>query len=128
MEFVDKKKFDRAEALPDDEPDGIDFTVLSEEEIDKLIIEMENPVKAQQRIAVQMKHFLDTRMNTEIKQRGFPSDSTRRWVELYNNTLEKIQKALYGDKSVNLNLNVHKISHGDIATRIRKAKKRVSSD
>lgn len=121
METVSKKKFDRAKALSKKENVGIDLTVLSEEEINNLLVEMENPVKAQQRLAVQIKHFLDHRIKAEMKDKGFLSDHTRRWVESYNNTLEKIQKALYGDKHANLNLNfnANKISHADIAQKIR---------
>ena len=45
-----------------------------------------------------------------MKTKGYLSDHTRRWVESYNKILDKIQAAIYGDKSVNLHL--HKVSRG----------------
>lgn len=92
---------------------------LTEAQFNELLDEMKNPVHAQKRLAVQVKTFLDKRIKSEMVEKGFLSDHTRRWVESYNNILEKIQKALHGDKSVNLNL--HQISHSQIATMIRKA-------
>lgn len=95
--------------------------VISEEKFKGLLEEMKNPVQAQKHLAVQIKIFLDKRIDDEMADKGYLSDITRRWVESYNNILEKIQKALHGDKSVNLHL--HKVSHSQIAAKIRNAQK-----
>lgn len=116
MDKISQKEFDKAAAI---KPEKIEGKELSESDFKSLLEEMQNPVQAQQRIAVQIKIFLDRRIKLEMKEKGFLSDHTRRWVESYNNILEKIQKALHGDKSVNLHL--HKVTHSQIATKMREA-------
>ena len=120
MDEISQKQFDEAKALA---PEKIDeeSNELTEGEFNNLLEQMQNPVRAQQRLAVQVKNFLDGRIKKEMKDKGFLSDHTRRWVESYNNILEKIQKALHGDKSVTLNL--HKVTHSQIATKMREAMK-----
>ena len=120
MEKVSKKNFEEAEKLPPIEKENnSNFVEMTTAQFEKSLEEMQNPVQAQKSIAVKIKHFLDKRIADEMREKGYLTDSTRRWVETFNNTLEKIQKALYGDKSVNLHM--HKIvSHSEIAARMRK--------
>ncbi len=120
MDEISQKEFDKAAAI---HPEKIEDAnkEITENEFNNLLEEMQNPVAAQQRLAVQIKTFLDKRITEEMKNKGFLSDHTRRWVESYNNILEKIQKALHGDKSVSL--HVHSISHSQIATKMREAVK-----
>jgi len=116
IDEISQKEFDKAVALHPEKVED-DFKELTESEFKVLLEEMQNPVQAQQRIAVQIKIFLDKRISDEMKKKGFLSDHTRRWVESYNNILEKIQRALHGDKSVNLHL--HKVTHSQIAAKMR---------
>lgn len=118
MDEISQKEFDKASALHPEKLED-DNHELTESEFARLLGEMQNPVQAQQHLAVKIKSFLDKRITDEMKDKGFLSDHTRRWVESYNNILEKIQKALHGDKSVNLHL--HKVSHSDISTKIRES-------
>ncbi len=118
MDKISQEEFDEAAKQYPGKKE-IEGTEISETEFDKLLEEMQNPVQAQQRLAVQIKTFLDSRIKLEMKEKGFLSDHTRRWVESYNNILEKIQKALHGDKSVSLHL--HKVTHSQIATKMREA-------
>ena len=118
MDEISQREFDKAAALHPDKLED-ESKELTESEFAKLLEEMQNPVQAQQKLAVQIKNFLDGRIKDEMKDKGFLSDHTRRWVDSYNNILEKIQKALHGDKSVNLHL--HKVSHSDISTKIRES-------
>ena len=118
MDEISQEQFDKAVKLcPERKEDEI--KELTENEFKALLEEMQSPVNAQQRLAVQIKTFLDKRINEEMRAKGVLSDHTRRWVESYNNILEKIQKALHGDKSVNLHL--HKVTHSQIATKMREA-------
>jgi len=91
----------------------------SEEDVDmeELLKAMNNPVKAQQEMAVKIQLYLNLAIAEDINKKGYLTEHTRKWVESYNNILEKIQRALHGDKSVNLHL--HKISHSEIAAKIR---------
>lgn len=118
MDKISQEQIDEAIALVP-EVIGKESNEVTEDEFNNLLEEMQNPVQAQQRVAVQIKIFLDKRIDEEMKEKGYLSDHTRRWVESYNNILEKIQKAIHGDKSVNLHL--HRVSHSDIAAKIRKA-------
>ena len=120
MDEISQKEFDNAAEKPSGKVVE-EIKELTESEFAKILEEMQNPVQAQQRLAVQIKTFLDKRIKEEMKKKGFLSDHTRRWVESYNNILEKIQKALHGDKSVNLHL--HKVTHSQIATKMREAMK-----
>lgn len=120
MQVVDKKKYEEAEKLPS--PKASSSLIpeeLTEETLKQYMDDMMNPVDAQRRLAAQIKHFLDNQVKKDMKEKGYLSDYTRRWAETYNNLLEKIQKALYGDKSVNLHL--HKVSISQVAQRIRQA-------
>jgi len=120
MDEISQKEIDEAVALS---PEKIDeeSNELTESDFKKLLEEMQNPVLAQQHLAVKIKNFLDKRINEEMNGKGFLSDHTRRWVESYNNILEKIQKALHGDKNVSLHL--HKVTHSQIAAKMREVMK-----
>ncbi len=121
MEIVDKEKFEGAEKLPvAGGESGPEFRQLTDQEFSGLLEAMQNPVRAQQEIAVQIKNFLEQRMEKELAEKGILSDHTRRWVETYNEILAGIQKALYGDRSVNLHIH-QKVTHSQIAAKIRKA-------
>ena len=120
MDEISQKEFDEAAKHPLEKVEN-STKELSEKEFNALLEEMQNPVKAQQHLAVQIKTFLDERIKEEMDSKGFLSDHTRRWVESYNNILEKIQKALHGDKSVNLHL--HKVTHSQVAAKMREAMK-----
>lgn len=122
MDIIGKDDFDDAEKLPLPEPEKPTAAPgqkeITDEEFQALLIKMKNPVEAQKELAVQIKTFLDHQMKKEMSEKGYLSDFTRRWVSQYNDLLEKIQKSLYGDKSVNLHLV--KVSHSDIAQKVRK--------
>ena len=117
MDVVKKDDFDSAEDLPEVKEKKPKYPGPTESEFQAMLESMQNPVEAQKHLAVKIKAFLDKRIAEEMQEKGFLSDHTRRWVESYNSILDKIQKSLYGDKSVNL--HVHKISHSQIASKIR---------
>jgi len=119
MEMIGKDKFERAKDMsPTLKEDAITEEVTPEK-MEKMLVEMENPVKFQKELAVKIKIALDQQIKMELEKKGVLSDHTRRWVESYNKILDRIQSALYGDKSVNLHL--HKVSHSDISNKIRES-------
>lgn len=124
MDIIDEKEFNKTEIVPSVVKKSPEETwnTITDDQFEVMLDDMKNPVDAQRRLAVQVKAFLDTRIDAEMESKGILSDHTRRWVETYTNLLEKIQKALYGEKSVNLNLKA-KISHSQVASLIRGAKK-----
>jgi hypothetical protein len=120
MEIITKEKFEEAAQL---KPVlNVDATAgeMTEEKFEQLMKDMQNPVNFQKEIAVKIKYSLDLQIKLDLEKQGVLSDHTRRWVETYNKILEKIQSAIHGDKSVNL--HIHKVSHGDIAARLRELK------
>ena len=121
MEEIDKEKFEKAKDMkPVSQLDSDDkIKQPTKQEFEALLEAMKDPVKAQQEIAAKIKSFLDQRIDFELKKNGSLSSGTRMWVESYNNLLEKIQKAMHGDKSVNLHLV--KVSHSDVAQKIRES-------
>lgn len=123
MDKIDEGKYNEAEKIKDNEkPNKNKKFVITAKNIEKNLIEMENPTLAQKKLAVKLKLFLDKRINEELSKKGMLSDSTRRWVNSYNSILEKIQKAMNEDKGVNINL--HTVSHSDIAAKLREASKK----
>ena len=117
MDKISQEEFDRAAKIFPEEISE-ENKELTESEFKSLLDQMQNPIQAQQHLAVQIKTFLDKRIKKEMSSdKGTLSDHTRRWVESYNNILEKIQKALHGDKSVSLHL--HKVTHSQIAAKMR---------
>lgn len=118
MENISKDEFN--EATPKGSKKAPEEKV-DEKNFEELLKEMENPIAQQKKLAVQIKRFLDKRIKKEMESdKAILSDNTRRWVDSYNSILEKLQKALHGDKSVSLHVNV---SHSDIATKIRESYK-----
>lgn len=92
---------------------------ISEQDFSEMLKDMQNPVNSQKEIAVKVKMFLDKRIKDEMAKNGVLGDNTRRWIETYISLLEKLQRAIYGDKT--LNLHVHKVTHGEIAAKMRES-------
>ena len=117
MEMITKDKFEQASELAPILKEGAMLDEMTDEKFQTMLKDMQNPVNFQKELAVNVKFSLDHQMKMDIQKNGVLSDHTRRWVESYNKILDLIQKNLHGDKSVNL--HIHKVSHGDIAARIR---------
>ncbi len=114
MEEISIKQLDEAMALA---PERKEEKVITDKDFTKMLQDMQNPVNSQKEIAVKVKIFLDKRIKDETENNGFLGDNTRKWVDTYTSLLEKLQRAIHGDKS--LNLHVHQISHGEIAAKMR---------
>jgi len=117
MKIIDKKKFDEMEVVVPEIQKYDVIEPITEKEINDLMQKMNDPVECHKEIAVKIKHYLDSKIDQDIIQKGVITESTRRWVEVYNNTLERIHKETYGDRSVSLHL--HQISHADISAKMR---------
>ena len=120
MEIIDKKEFDNAPAVPIPEDNPSNVPLLTEEEVNVIIKKLEQPVDLQKELAAKLKLYIDQRMNKELTEKGYLSDFVRRWISEYNELLDRIQKNLYVDKSVNIHL--HKVSHSNISAMMRKYK------
>lgn len=119
MEIMGQDKFEEAKSMKPTLKENAKLKQHTNEEMEKMLEEMQSPVKFQKELAVKIKIALDHQIRLEMESKGILSDHTRRWVESYNKILDRIQSAIYGDKSVNLHL--HKVSHSDISTKIRES-------
>ena len=93
--------------------------VITDADFASLLKDMQNPVNAQKEIAVKIKLFLDKRIEDELVKNGVLGDNTRKWIETYTSLLDRLQKAIHGDKT--LNLHVHQVTHGEIAAKMRES-------
>lgn len=126
MEIMGQDKFDEAKNMKPILKEGAKVKKYSQEEIEVMLEQMEHPIKFQKELAVKVKIALDHQMKLEMESKGLLSDSTRRWVESYNKILDRIQSAIYGDKTVNLHL--HKVSHSDISEKIRESNLEIKTE
>lgn len=118
MDLIDESKFKEAEKMkPTLRIMGNNNKEITEKEMEIMMAELQNPINAQKEMAVKVKFFLDKRIKEEMETKNTLSDNTRRWLDTFNSMMEKLQKAIHGDKSVNITLT--KISHQDIAAKIR---------
>jgi hypothetical protein len=97
-------------------------TEIVEKNFGEVLEKMSNPVDFQKDLATKMKQFLDRKMESEMADLGFLSETTRKWVVDYNNVLNMLHKNIHGDKSTQLNL--HLVGHSSIAAKIRKHTKK----
>lgn len=125
IEIIDAEKYKEAENMRPTVREDMKLPEISKEEMEKLMEEMQSPVRFQKEMAVKIKRALDNQIKHELATRGVLSEQTRKWVDTYNKILEKIQSAIYGDKSVNLHL--HKVSHSDISNKIRESEFEISA-
>ena len=118
METVDEKTFNDI-VIPEESGDLAPgkMALMTKDDLKDLVKSHEHPVERQKELAAKLKFYIDARMALEFKD-GIITDHTRRWVKLYNNLLENIQKAIYGDKTHHL--HEHRVSHATIAMQMRK--------
>ena len=119
MEVITRKQFESAKDMKPTLNKNAIVKNYTSEQMEEMLLEMQSPVKFQKELAIKIKLSLDHQMDIELETKGILSDHTRRWVESYNKILDRIQSAIYGDKSVNLHL--HKVSHSDISNKIRES-------
>jgi len=128
VEIIDERSLEKTSDKPMEVkfvPDKLELQEMSDEEFTNLVKQMDDPLQAQKILAAKICHYLGQQIDMDLHNKKILSDHTRRWVELYNNMVEKIHKEQFGEKSVNL--HVHTISHSDIASKIREANKNADS-
>lgn len=73
--------------------------------IDSLTTSQDFTVDALTKLAAIAYHMVTQNMAQESVEKGKLSDHTRRWFETLTNTLEKLHRAKFGDKSIHVNIN-----------------------
>ena len=90
-------------------------------DLEKVKEDFDNPVEFQKELAGHMRQFIMHRSKQEMEEKGYYTDYLRRWIEVYSELTDKIEKNLHGSKSVNLNVN--EVSHSAIGAKIRASMK-----
>lgn len=122
MQIIGPDQYEDTKQRMEKQKEKKELTVADTKEVTennfRLMLEkMENPVDVQKELAVKIKKFLDRQIEKEMENDNVLSEFTRRWIKDFNDILDKIQKNLYGEKS--LHLHSVKITHADIAAKIR---------
>ena len=131
MDMIKKEDLDSVDLTNEEGLGPADTPIMTKDDIKAVVKKMDQPVELQKDLAARLKLFLDKRIREEMKNKGYLSDFTRRWVKEYNDLLDRIHRNLYGDKSVHLHLG--KVTHAHIASAMREyedipARKEVSAD
>lgn len=113
MDQINEKDFEDAESLPVEEDKSL--ITIDEGELEKLLADLDQPVESMKKIAAKLQVYLDVKINQELDTVGYISESTRKIMHEYNDLLDKIQKALHGEKKT-LDGN---LTHGQIGSMIR---------
>ena len=92
--------------------------LFKQDDLDVIRKGLENPVEVQKDLASKLSIVLNKMIDDDIRLNGYVRINTRTFIDTFNNMLDGIHKKLYGDKSVQL--NIHKVTHSDIASMMRK--------
>ncbi len=77
MGEISQEKFDEAKKAEEMRPKPKDeLEELSEEKLQSMLSEMENPVKFQKELAIKIKISLDRQIKNDMKTKGYLSDHT----------------------------------------------------
>lgn len=75
------------------------------EDIKEIISSDNMTVDSLTNLAATAYHYLTQEMAREMTEKNVLSDKTRRWFETLTTTLEKLHRAKFGDKAINVNFN-----------------------
>jgi len=119
MEIIKEEDFKEEpdKPLPKELEQAKESNLFTKKDIDALTKGLDNPVAYQQERAAKLKLYIDKRMEEELEEFKYVSDFTRKFIVLYHDMLDKIQKSLYGEKSVNINLT--KVTMADVGAMLR---------
>lgn len=90
----------------------VEDSAIVDASLSTILPKLDNPVELQKEITAQVYLSLQKRIREEMNKNGFLSDSTRQWINQFNSMCDSLQKNMFGDKSIQFNIN--KISHSDI--------------
>lgn len=91
--------------------------------IEKALELMDNPLEAQKAIAAKIHLDLLRRIDREEKSLTGLSSDTRKWIDTYNATCEKLMRAINGERGFDAQIIV--VTHGQIAAKARENFKKV---
>lgn len=125
MEIITEEKF--AELVKKaDESGVVNYASMQEQERLEVLTQieksMDNPVDIQKRLAAKLSLVIEEQIDEEMRTSGRISGATNRQTKDLFEMLDKIQHNVHGKKSVNLNLEADSVSHGQIASKLKRLK------
>jgi hypothetical protein len=125
MKEVSKRDFDGV-SVPDKmlvsgKSDAVlcEVTGVSNEELLELERMASNPSLLQKSLVAKLCVYVDFCFAKDLREKGFVTDYTRKFIELYNSILSVLHKELYGEKQVNVGTLL--VTHSMIMNEVRKS-------
>lgn len=122
LQIIDRDQLKQAEKLPKPyvPPNAMELAhrqMANEEEVAKVVQALNAPLELQKELAAKVKFYLDAKIRLEMSELQGITNNTKSWMRFYNEMLTDINKAINGDRHVNLNVNA--ITHADISALMR---------
>lgn len=126
IKVIDEKTFKAASDNPDTAGRTAEGTppnqvpMLNETEIQIIERKLETPIELQKNLAAKIKLYVDDAIARDMNEKRYLTETTRHWIETYNELLNNIHKNTFGDKTLNIHLG--KVTHAHISGLMRKYK------
>jgi hypothetical protein len=90
---------------------------LSRDELLELEEKASMPVNLQRALIAKLSAYIDFCMAKDLREKGFITDYSRRFIELYNTILQNTHKELYGEKQITMG---HvRVTHSAVMQKVR---------
>jgi hypothetical protein len=132
MKEISKSDFDNVSILPKSElsngvVEAFDAVVgISPAELEELERQASVPSNLQKSLVAKLGAYVDFMFKKDLKEKGYITDYTRKFIELYNSILSVLHKELYGEKQVNV--GTLKVTHSMIMSEVRKSSKIIDAE
>lgn len=115
MEIIDDEELKNVPAFPA----RSDVREVSDDEFKRMVSRLsKDPIGNLEELATRLQLIVQERITFEKEgPRGEISPQTRQWMQMLIDALDKIQKARYGEKRINVNAQI--ITHSDISEFVR---------
>jgi hypothetical protein len=101
-------------------------TGITEEELAELERQSNVPVNLQRSLVAKLGAYTDYCIGKDLAEKSYITDHTKKFIELYNNTLTILHKEIYGDKQVSV--GTLKVTHSMIMNEVRKSSKIIDAE
>lgn len=98
-----------------------EVTGITNEELEELERQAGNPSGLQKSLVAKLSAYVDFCFAKDLREKGFVTDHTRKFIELYNFILSTLHKELYGEKQVSV--GTLRVTHSMIMNEVRKSSK-----
>lgn len=97
-----------------------EMSMLNEDDVKVIQQQLDQPIDLQKHLTAKVKIYVDEIMAKDMKEKGYLTEQTRKWVETYNQQLDSLHKKSGGDTNIHLHLG--KVTHAHISGLMTKYK------